>query len=85
VTAKPNLRHSVFRARRPGDPGQACVLVNFGTTPLDAEIDWGAKSGWVEICQPFEADRVARLPVTVRLPPESCAVVVELHHAARPA
>jgi hypothetical protein len=78
VRTHPDLRHSVFEARRPGGPGHACVLVNFGDRPLETSVDWDLAARVVEICQPFEADRQARLPTMVRLPPQSCAVVVEL-------
>jgi hypothetical protein len=78
VGTHPDLRHSVFEARRPGGPRQACVLVNFGNRPLETSVDWYPAARTVEVCQPFEADRQARLPTMVRLPPQGCAVIVEL-------
>jgi hypothetical protein len=78
IRTHPNLRHSVFR--RGGDAGaqQACVVVNYGDRPADTSVRWNTWRGPVEICQPFEADRVDKLPATIRVAPHSCAVVVEL-------
>jgi hypothetical protein len=78
VGRHPDLRHSVFRERGTNAARQACVLVNFGDRPVETTVDWDAPHGRVEICQPFEADRFDRLPAAVRLPPQTCAVVVEL-------
>jgi hypothetical protein len=82
VRSHPDLRYSVFRPRTTEGDGRACVLVNFGDHPIETTVDLPAGSGRVEICQPFEADRVADLPALIRLPARSCAVLVELDPAS---
>lgn len=78
VLPRPGLRYSVFRARRATGARQACVLVNFSDRAVETAVDWDATSRRVEISQPFMADRVASLPAAVVLPPQTCAVLVEL-------
>ncbi|HEY4152336.1 MAG TPA: DUF6259 domain-containing protein [Pseudolysinimonas sp.] len=73
VNSHPALRHSVFRD---ASDRQASVLVNYGDEPLEATVDWTAGLQ-VDVCQPFEPDRVTVLPATVTIAPRSCAVVVE--------
>jgi hypothetical protein len=68
------VRHSVFEGM--GAPGKACVVVNYDNDETTAEVRWpGAEGREVELLQPFRKDTRARLPVTLRLPPRSCAVV----------
>ena len=59
------------------------MLVNFGDGPIETSVGWDTPSGMVEVCQPFEGDRVADLPVRVRLPGQSCAAVVAIDGASR--
>jgi hypothetical protein len=79
VQGHPDLRHSVFRSAG-GEARQACVLVNYGTRPLETSVAWSdaSRPRSVEVCQPHAEDRLATLPVTVRLAPQSCAVVVDV-------
>jgi len=60
-------------------PGKACVVVNYGTEEMSAEVSWPGGDGQnVEILQPFQADAMGKLPATIRLAPHSCAVVVKI-------
>lgn len=74
VKAGKNVRHSVFEGMN--GSGKACVVVNFGNQNTTAEVSWPG-GGEVEILQPFQPDRAAHLPVTLRLPPRTCAVVAQ--------
>ncbi|MEN6601486.1 MAG: DUF6259 domain-containing protein [Bryobacteraceae bacterium] len=68
------VRHAVFEGM--SAPGKACVVVNYDNDETAAEIRWpGADGREVELLQPFRKDTRVRLPVTLRLPPRSCAVV----------
>jgi hypothetical protein len=52
-------------------------VVNFGNGNADAEVGWpGGEGKSVEILKPFTPDTTGRLPVTIRIPPRTCAVVV---------
>jgi hypothetical protein len=55
------------------------VLVNYGTRPIETSVAWSdsSRARNVEICQPYQEDRLATLPVRVQLPPQSCVVVVD--------
>lgn len=76
VKAGENVRHSVFEGME--KPGKACVVVNYGNEETTAEVSWpGGESKSVEILQPHRADQTASLPVTLRLPPRTCMVVVD--------
>ena len=73
----PNVRHSVFESR--DGRRKACVVVNHEDRPATATVAWpGGRGRAVEVCQPFQRNRTARLPVRLQLPPQSCAVFVEL-------
>jgi hypothetical protein len=78
VSRHPDLRYSVFRSAGADEPRQACVLVNYGNRPLETSVSWDAGSDRVEICQPYQPDRVTTLPAAIQLPPHTCAVAVEL-------
>jgi hypothetical protein len=78
VERHPDLRYSVFGATSSRGARRAVVLVNFGDRPVTTVLDRDAPSGQFEICQPFEADRLAGLPAAIRLAPRGCAVVVEI-------
>jgi hypothetical protein len=84
VRAHDDLRYSVFRPRTTDGDRRACVLVNFGDHPIETTVDLDAGSGRVEVCQPFEADRITELPALIHLPARSCAVVVELEPVLGP-
>jgi len=72
-----NARRSVFRNIQTGK--RAGVLVNLGLTPLEASVVAfeGNNEGEIRIYQPFENCKRANLPVTVTVPPERLAIVVE--------
>jgi hypothetical protein len=78
VRRHPDLRYSVFRSAEEHDSRQACVLVNFGSRPVETSVTWAGSSGRVEVCQPHRPDRVGTLPAAVLLPPRGCAVVVDV-------
>lgn len=78
VPRHPDLRYSVFRGTRDEGSRRACVLVNYGNRPLETSVTWTTRRRRVEICQPDHEDRVATLPATLLLAPQTCAVVVEL-------
>src|SRR5262249_35187686 len=78
IRRHPDLRYSVFRSGGEDDARQACVLVNFGDRPVETSVRWTGSSGRVEVCQPYREDRLTTLPASVRLPPRTCAVVVEV-------
>jgi hypothetical protein len=76
VKAGSHVRYSVFEGL--AQPGKACVVVNYGNEEATAEVHWPGQDGLaVEVLQPFRKDAAARLPVTLRLPPRSCAVVAQ--------
>lgn len=77
VSQRPDLRYSVFRTTRAAQPRQACVVVNYGDRSIDTSVTWGGANR-AEICQPYQADRVATLPADIQVPPHSCAVVAEI-------
>lgn len=65
--------------RNPKTGKRACVLVNFGETPLETSVlafD-GNEKGDVRIYQPFEECKNAKLPVKVTVPPDRLVIVVE--------
>ena len=69
-----DVRYSVFEGM--DKPGKACVVVNFGNEEETAEVMWpGGEGSEVEVLAPFQADRVLKLPATIRLAPRTCAVV----------
>lgn len=69
------VRYSVFESE--GQPSKAVVVVNYGNTEDTATVNWrGGARGRVEIAIPFQKETQGSLPVRVRLPPRTCAVVV---------
>jgi hypothetical protein len=75
VKAGQNVRYSVFEGM--DKPGKACVVVNYGNEDAEAQVRWPGGDGQeIEVLQPFRKDAKARLPVTVRLAPRTCAVIV---------
>jgi hypothetical protein len=76
VKAGPDVRYSVFESM--AGPGKACVVVNFGNEEAGAVVGWpGGEGKSVEILRPFAADASGKLPVRIRIPPRTCAVVVQ--------
>jgi hypothetical protein len=75
VAGDADVRYSVFE----GQPGgtRACVVVNYGDRAESAEVSIeGAGGREVEVSEPFQADRRARLPLRLTLGAHLCAVVV---------
>jgi len=72
-----NIRYSVFKPLQAGKSGEACVVVNFDTTPQTVTVSLDGFSGKVQIATPFHADRTATLPVQLTIPPHQLAVVVK--------
>jgi hypothetical protein len=69
------VRYSVFEGI--AKPGKAVVVVNYGNQEDTATVSWPGGAGKrAEISVPFEKERVEALPVRVRIPPRTCAVVV---------
>lgn len=75
VKAGENVRHSVFEGME--GAGKACVVVNYGNKATTAEVSWPG-GGQVEMLQPFEPDWTAQLPIRLRLPSRTCAVVAQV-------
>ena len=72
-----SIRYSVFKPLQAGKSGEACVVVNFDTTPQTVSVSFDGLSGKVQIATPFHADRTATLPVQLTIPPHQLAVVVK--------
>ena len=71
-----DVRYSVFEGM--DRPGKACVVVNYGNDEASAEVSWpGGEGSNVEVLQPFRPDATAKLPLQLRLPPRTCAVIVK--------
>ena len=72
-----DARWSTFRNSETGR--RACLLVNLSDEPLEADSVALADNadGVVMVCQPFEPDQTARLPVTITIPPERFTVLAE--------
>jgi hypothetical protein len=77
VAGGPWIRYSVFTSFTPNDGKRACVVVNFGDTPEQAEVALDGEAGEVTIARPGETDEKTSLPVTVEIPPHRLAVVVK--------
>jgi hypothetical protein len=77
VTGGQWIRYSVFTSFTPNDGKRACVVVNFGDTPEDAEVKLDGEAGEVTIARPGEADEKATLPVKVSIPAHQLVVVVK--------
>jgi hypothetical protein len=72
-----NVRYSVFKPLQAGKSGEACVVVNFDSTPQTVTVNLDGVSGSVQVATPFHADRTAALPVRLTIPPHQLAVVVK--------
>ncbi len=73
-----DARWSTFRNNETGK--RACVLVNLSDELLEADSVVLADNtdGAVTVCQPFEQDQTAQLPVTITVPPERLVVLAEM-------
>ena len=71
------VRYSVFKPLQAGKSGEACVVVNFDTTPQTVTVSLDGVSGNVQVATPFHADRTATLPVQLTIPPHQLVVVVK--------
>ena len=69
--------YGVFRNTSTGK--RACVLVNYDRDPREVSLKSfdGDTSGAVEVHQPFASPSSRKLPVTLRIPGERFAVVIE--------
>ncbi|HEV2577443.1 MAG TPA: DUF6259 domain-containing protein [Acidobacteriaceae bacterium] len=77
VHGGPNVRYSVFKPLKAGQSGEACVVVNFDTTPQTVDVNLDGASGQVEVATPFHADHAETLPVRLTIPPQQLAVIVK--------
>jgi hypothetical protein len=77
VTGGPWIRDSVFTSFTPNDGKRACVVVNFGDAPEDAEVKLDGEAGEVTIARPGEPEEKTMLPVKVEIPPHRLLVVVK--------
>lgn len=71
------IRYSVFKNYKKNDSSRACVVVNFGDSPEQAEVSFDNESGQVSIAAPFRPDRTAELPVHLTIPPQRLVVIVK--------
>lgn len=77
VKAGQHVRYSVFEGME--KPGKGCVIVNYGNEEAKAEVTWpGGEGTHVELLQPWQPDKFGKLPIEVRMPPRSCAVIVRI-------
>jgi hypothetical protein len=77
VRGGPYIRYSVFKQLQPGRSGEACVVVNFDTTPEQAEVSLDGLSGAAVVARPFQPDETVTLPARLTIPPHQLAVVVK--------
>ncbi|MFH1008576.1 MAG: DUF6259 domain-containing protein [Candidatus Latescibacterota bacterium] len=76
VQGHERIRFSTHRNPRTGK--RACVLVNFGETPHRASVSFaGNLAGTARIHRPFEKVRSRKFPVTLTIPAERLAIVLE--------
>jgi hypothetical protein len=73
-----NSRFSVFEPMN-SKSRKAVVVVNFGNKEdeMDVNIE-NAKEGKAELCVPFQNDRLIQLPAKIKIPAQTCAVVVQI-------
>jgi hypothetical protein len=77
VKAGKDVRYSVFEGM--DRPGKACVVVNYGNDEASAEVSWpGGEGSSVEVLQPYRPDETTKLPLQLRLPARTCAVIVKI-------
>jgi hypothetical protein len=74
-----NSRFSVFEPINDTSK-KAVVVVNFDNEEDEMEVNIdNAKNGKAELCIPFQSDRVVKLPAKIKVPPKTCAVLVEVN------
>jgi hypothetical protein len=76
VQGGPDIRYSVFHSADPDSTAAACVVVNFGDTPEQADVQVDGTTGEATIAEPFHADRTAHFPVALTVAPHALAVIV---------
>jgi hypothetical protein len=71
-----HTRYSVFEDMDNPEE-KACVLVNFSNDNARVQVNGfeGSGSHKVEILQPFKADKKDTLPLSMEIPPQTCAVL----------
>ena len=74
-----NSRFSVFEAMN-DTTRKAVVLVNFDNKEDEMEVNIeNSGNGKAELSIPFKNDSVVQLPAKIKVPPRTCAVVVQLN------
>ena len=74
-----NSRFSVFELMN-DTTKKAVVLVNFDNAEDEMEVNIdNAKNKKAELCIPFQNDRIVQLPAKIKVPPQTCAVLVEMN------
>jgi hypothetical protein len=74
-----NSRFSVFEPMN-DTTKKAVVLVNFDNQEDEMEVSIdNTKNGKAELCIPFQNDQVVQLPAKIKVPPKTCAVLVEVN------
>ena len=74
-----NSRFSVFEPMN-DSTRKAVVLVNFDNEEDEMEVTVGnSKNRKAELCIPFQNDQVVQLPAKIKVPPKTCAVLVEVN------
>ena len=72
-----NSRFSVFEPMN-NKTRKAVVVVNFGNKEDEMEVNIeNFKGVKAELCIPFQNDRLIQLPAKIKVPPRTCAVVVQ--------
>ncbi len=74
ATANAMVRYSVFEGMH-DSTHKGVVVVNYGSSPVDVTVSV-PHSLHGKVLVPFEADRSESLPAHIRLPAQTCAVVV---------
>jgi hypothetical protein len=77
VHGGPYIRYSVFKQLQTGRSGEACVVVNFDTTPQQVKVSLDGLSGNAVVARPFQPDQTVNLPARLTIPPHGLAVVVK--------
>jgi len=71
-------RFSVFEAMN-DTTRKAVVVVNFDNKEDEMQVNIeNAENGKAELCIPFQTDTLVQLPAKIRVPPRTCAVLVQL-------
>jgi hypothetical protein len=74
-----NSRFSVFEPMN-DTTKKAIVLVNFDNQEDEMEVSIdNRRNGKAELCIPFQNDQLVQLPAKIKVPPKTCAVLVEVN------